>query len=194
MEMVTTIVIDDQFEVCNRLVMLLKKVKNVEVVGYQTHPKKGIELIEKHKPDIVFLDVEMPVLTGFEVLDILNHKGVFPEVIFVTGHAHYAIQAIRKRAFDYLLKPVDLDELKTSLTRFIETSKHDQIILPESIADELSVREQEVLKLITHGYTSKTIAEKLFISVATVNNHRQNILAKTGRHSTSELVNELRRG
>ncbi len=80
--------------------------------------KSGIEAIEKHQPDIVFLDIQMPDGTGFDVLASIPNKNF--EVIFITAHEEFAIKAIKFSALDYLLKPVDLSELKASLEKALE--------------------------------------------------------------------------
>jgi len=90
--------------------------------------QSGIAAIEKHQPDIVFLDIQMPDGTGFDVLASIPEKTF--EVIFITAHEEYAIKAIKFSALDYLLKPVDLSELKASLEKAINTvvdkSEHEQ--------------------------------------------------------------------
>ncbi|MFQ5512781.1 MAG: LytR/AlgR family response regulator transcription factor, partial [Candidatus Krumholzibacteriia bacterium] len=71
-------------------------------------------------PDIVFLDIELPRKTGFELIDEVNGREVYPTFILITAYSQYAIRAIRARAFDYLLKPVLIDELKEAICRFVE--------------------------------------------------------------------------
>ena len=86
--------------------------------------KSGIEAIEKHQPDIVFLDIQMPDGTGFDVLGSIPNKKF--EVIFITAHEEFAIKAIKFSALDYLLKPVDLSELKSALEKAIEASGENE--------------------------------------------------------------------
>lgn len=80
--------------------------------------QSGIAAIEKHNPDIVFLDIQMPDGTGFDVLASIIDKTF--EVVFITAHEEFAIKAIKFSALDYLLKPVDLSELKSSLQKAID--------------------------------------------------------------------------
>jgi len=82
--------------------------------------KSGIAAIEKHHPDIVFLDIQMPDGTGFDVLGSIPNKNFV--VIFITAHEEFAIKAIKFSALDYLLKPVDLSELKSALEKAIDAS------------------------------------------------------------------------
>ncbi len=93
----------------------------IQVVAIATNGKEGIQKLQESKPELVFLDVEMTDMTGFEML------GLLPEVsfktIFITSYKHYAIKAIRFNALDYLLKPFDLEELKNAISRFKALSK-----------------------------------------------------------------------
>ena len=106
------IIIDDEKHACERLQELLEKISDVSITAYETSADKGIARVVKHSPDIVFLDVEMPGKNGFEVVKEIKSKNIFPTFIFVTGYSQYAIKAIRNAAFDFLVKPVDIDELK----------------------------------------------------------------------------------
>ncbi len=81
--------------------------------------QSGIEAIEKHQPDIVFLDIQMPDGTGFDVIRSIENKSF--EVIFITAHEEFAIKAIKFSALDYLLKPIDTTELKAALEKALET-------------------------------------------------------------------------
>ncbi|MEP7318631.1 MAG: LytTR family DNA-binding domain-containing protein [Panacibacter sp.] len=81
----------------------------------------GLTAITQHKPDIVFLDIEMPGMSGFDMLQQIEN--ITFETIFITAHGHYAIKAIRYSALDFLLKPVDTTELKNAIERFKEKRK-----------------------------------------------------------------------
>ncbi len=81
--------------------------------------QSGIEAIEKHQPDIVFLDIQMPDGTGFDVIRSIENKSF--EVIFITAHEEFAIKAIKFSALDYLLKPIDPSELKAALEKALDT-------------------------------------------------------------------------
>lgn len=109
--MLRAIIIDDEIIAVNGLeTMLQKYCPTVKVIGTATDAVKGIEIIEDYKPDLVFLDVSMPKMDGFELLSKLNYHEF--KLVFTTAHQQYAIQAIKNRATDYLLKPVDAEELK----------------------------------------------------------------------------------
>ena len=87
----------------------------MEVTDICLSAKKGLEAIEKSKPDVVFLDIEMPVMNGFEMLE--HFKKIPFAVIFTTSYDQYAIKAIRFSALDYLLKPIDEEELVNAINK-----------------------------------------------------------------------------
>ena len=112
--MLRAIIIDDEENSVNTLKSLIEQnTRGIRVVARATDPEKGISLIEDYKPDILFLDISMPIMNGFELLDKLKFKDF--KLVFTTAHDEYAIKAIKTRALDYLLKPIDIDELQTCL-------------------------------------------------------------------------------
>jgi len=188
----TAIIVDDEQDGLDSLERLLGFCNNIKIVGKANTVEKAIQQITTKKPDILFLDIEMPRMSGFEVLEVINKQGLNPIVIFTTGYDQYAMKAIKKQAFDYLLKPIILDELKETINRLfqIQNGFHK----PEfsaHITKLLSPREIEILGMITQGKTSKEIALEFYISKTTVDTHRRNILEKTGTRSTAELISRL---
>ena len=191
MREITCIVLDDEKKARERLVILLSKVEGIKIIGIEGEPEKGIDSITSKIPDLVFIDVEMPRLTGFDVVREVRKNNVNPDFIFVTGYNQYAIKAIKKEAFDYLLKPVDIDELNETINRYksnIHTYLKEKKSKQTDVLSKFSEREIEIIKLIAEYKTSKQIAEKLYISKNTVDTHRRNILEKAGLHKTAELV------
>jgi DNA-binding NarL/FixJ family response regulator len=175
--------VDDQINSVERLKSLLQLNKNVNIVGSLCDPEKAIEQIVQLKPDVVFIDVEMPRMSGFQVIEEVRKNLFFPKFIFVTAYNQYAIKAIRANAFDYILKPIDIDELKDALQRFQETRK--KFYLPENCC--LTQREKEVVELVTQGKTSKEIGEQLHLSKHTIDTHRRKILEKMNINSIADL-------
>ena len=114
--MVTAIIIDDEAKGRLALRQKLKEYcPDIRLEGEAEDGEEGLKLIEEHQPDIVFLDIEMPKLNGFDMLLRLQRKDF--HLIFTTAYDHYAIKAIRFAAFDYLLKPVDIEELKAAVEK-----------------------------------------------------------------------------
>ena len=112
-----TVIIDDEPNALKVLEELFTRFPEIEVVGKTHYPMEAVDIIKELEPDALFLDIEMPGKTGFDILDELTELGLSPKVVFVTGFSEYAIRAIRYAAFDYLLKPVALEELKHVIGR-----------------------------------------------------------------------------
>lgn len=193
MSSISVVVVDDEQPACDRLSKLLAKFNEVELLGLFTDSLKAVEFIKRKDPDIVFLDVELENgISAFEIITkIRNEAEKCPHFVIVTAHPHYAIRAIRNEAFDYLLKPVDIDELREAIERYQAKPDIYSTFLKGKLST-LSQRETEILKLILQGKKSKDIAGKLFLSVNTVNTHRRNILKKAGVKSAIELVKIFR--
>src|SRR6185436_7593843 len=121
-EMLRTIIIDDEQDSREALRLAVEKYcTDVELVAVCDNPQEGVESIKTKNPDLVFLDVQMPHMSGFDVLHQFPKMNF--EVIFVTAHNHYAIKAIKFSALDYLLKPVGIDELQAAIKRASEKTK-----------------------------------------------------------------------
>lgn len=119
--MIKALIIDDEESTVNVLQMLLRQnVAAVDEIYMATGAHAGLEMISKISPNLLFLDIEMPYMSGFELLEKVPNQNF--KVIFVTAYDHYAIKAIKYSALDYLLKPIDVEELKLAVQRFIDTS------------------------------------------------------------------------
>lgn len=113
---ITALLVDDEASGRSILrTMLSEFCPEVEILGEAGSAKEGAEAVRRLRPDLVFLDVQMPVASGFAMLEMLG--GVEFQVIFTTAHDQYAIQAIRNAALDYLLKPLDIAELQQAVAR-----------------------------------------------------------------------------
>jgi len=193
-KLIKCVIIDDEIEACDRLQSLLEKIPTISIVAIETKVETGIKKVIEYSPDLVFLDVEMPKENGLEVVKEIRTKNVFPTFIFVSGYNQYAIKAIRSAAFDYLLKPVDIDELREAIVRYANVQKEKiEIILPQKLKTQYSLtdREIEIVKLLMKGKSSGEIGELLFISKNTVDTHRRNILEKTNTTATPNLISQI---
>jgi len=113
----SAIIIDDEPEAITNLEKLAQGVAGLSIAGSTIKPEKALSLFLKARPDILFLDIQMPVINGFDVLKELHDHKLNPYTIFTTAFDHHAIQAIKAGAFDYLLKPVDPDELSLAVEK-----------------------------------------------------------------------------
>lgn len=120
--MLTAIIIDDEKECIDSLSFdLANYCPNVELLAKCDGGKSGIKAIHKYKPDIVFLDIDMPFVNGFDVIEMVPDINF--EVIFTTAYDKYAVQAFKISAIDFLLKPIDTDELKAAIKKVIQVKE-----------------------------------------------------------------------
>ena len=138
--MIRTIIIDDEPSAVNVLALILKKKckEDVEIIATSESPTEGRALIEKLDPDLVFLDIEMPGMTGIDLLR--SFKDPSFHVVFVTAYDAYAVEAFRLSAVDYLLKPVE----SADVVHAIEKIKKDY----DSNQNNLSLRLQKLEQLL----------------------------------------------
>jgi two-component system, LytTR family, response regulator len=116
MQVLKAILVDDELNSLQNLQIKIQEYcPSVKVVAQSQNPEEAIQLILQHKPDVVFLDIEMPRMSGFKMLEQIPEADF--EVIFITAYNHYAIHAIRISAFDYLVKPVSIEELQHTVER-----------------------------------------------------------------------------
>ncbi|MGH2645161.1 MAG: LytR/AlgR family response regulator transcription factor, partial [Chitinophagaceae bacterium] len=119
---------------------------NVEVVGTANSVKKAVDVIKETEPDVLFLDIEMPPHKGFEVLE--KFPEVSFDVIFITAHEEYALQAIKFAALDYLLKPINIDEVKAALKKVKPRTKGQTNELAAILKEYLKDKEQSFSKIV----------------------------------------------
>ncbi len=146
------IVVDDEQLAREELCYLLEQIGGVEVVAQAGNGMEALSVIDRVSPQLVFLDVQMPGLTGFEVAHRLIQQGNPPNIIFVTAFDRHAIEAFEVNAVDYLLKPVESARLEQALDRArrrtVEVPLNDQVErLVQLMAERQSKREQVALKV-----------------------------------------------
>jgi DNA-binding LytR/AlgR family response regulator len=123
----TAVIIDDEPEAINGLLALANGIEYLEIAGTTTHPEKAVSLCLKTRPDIVFLDINMPGKDGFEVLKELHEHQFHPYTIFTTAWDQFTLQAIKAGALDYLLKPIDKKELQAAVQKAIDNKASHSI-------------------------------------------------------------------
>ncbi len=202
-EAIRIIIADDHEVVRVGLRRLLSLDKSIIVIDEAQNGEEAVELVRIHKPDIALLDILMPKMDGIEATEILKHE--FPElnVIILTAFEDsvHIESALSAGADGYLTKDISAKDLIATL-RNVNMGERvfsknilnllNKKFVPYQESDSspvlISKREQEILNLVARGYTSPEIADKLFISVRTVQSHRSNIMLKLGVKNTAELV------
>jgi len=155
--MYRAIIIDDELIGINALKVLIEKhTPEVKVVATATDPVKGIDLIEDYKPDVVFLDVSMPTMNGFDLLEKLQYKDF--KLVFTTAHQEFAIKAIKNKAHDYLLKPIDIGELRNCIANITNgitenaSKKSTKNLVELHVKDGIIfIRFQDIIRLEASG-------------------------------------------
>jgi two-component system LytT family response regulator len=137
-ELLKAILIDDELSSLQNLKQKLEEYcKAVYVIATAQKPEEALLLIRHHKPDILFLDIEMPKMSGFRMLEELGDFN--GEIIFTTAYNHYAIEAMRISAFDYLIKPIAIQDLQNAVERLMaiksRQTRERLHVLKESISD-----------------------------------------------------------
>ena len=124
---IRAMIVEDEQEALELLAALLDSTGLATVVASTSDPYEAIDLLSSHEPDILFLDIRMPGMSGFDILNELRGlTTVSPHVVFTTAHDEYAIKAFDYAAFDYLLKPIDPDRLLETLQRFNQNGKNGE--------------------------------------------------------------------
>ena len=117
--MFKVLLIDDEERATDALRLMIEKtVPEIQQVRACNDPRVAVDIIHEYQPALIFLDIQMPHLNGFELLEKMPNKNF--KIIFTTAYNEYAIQAIRFSAFDYLLKPIDIEELQGAIHRFLQ--------------------------------------------------------------------------
>jgi two-component system LytT family response regulator len=137
----TAIIVDDEKHCREVLELLLNKhCSHVRILGSCTGAGEAMAILEKETPDVLFLDIEMPGMNGFELLENISRQNF--EIVFTTAYNEYAIKAIKHSALDYLLKPVDKDELVQAIERVQEHKKLKASQRIDNLLELLNARKQ----------------------------------------------------
>jgi DNA-binding NarL/FixJ family response regulator len=204
MSLPTAIIADDHEIVRRGLVALLVQEKLCSVVAEAADGLAAVNLVAKHRPQLLFLDLNLPRLHGLEVLHQVRETATAPRVLIVSMHDDepYVIEALRAGAAAYILKGSASTEIATAVRevlagrRFLSAPLSEWAInaltakTPDATdpLQTLSPRERMVLQLAAEGENNPGIAEKLFISPRTAETHRANLLRKLGLQTQTDLV------
>ena len=206
MPKVKILVVDDHAIVREGVRMILAKENDLEVVGEAGDGQQALDLTVLLRPDVIIMDISMPGMGGIEATQTVRAKHPEVQVLALTMHEDesYVFQLLRAGAAGYVLKRAAAQDL----VQAVRAAAKGEAFLYPSVArkvvedylrrvetgeereryDGLTPREKEILTLIAQGLSNQQIAEKLFISIKTVQTHRAHILEKLGLHDRTELV------
>ncbi len=161
---INTVIVDDEPSAIDQLKTLLDERGGINIMAEISDPDEAAGIILEKRPDLLFLDIQMSVKNGFEVLREISHAGFEPPVIFVTAFEQYAIEAIRYAAFDYILKPIEKQELYQALLRFAITYSHADLASSYRQLMDI-IDEATVIRLPTEsGYTVVNLDDIVYIT------------------------------
>jgi DNA-binding NarL/FixJ family response regulator len=192
---------DDHRVMRDGLRMLVNQQDNMEVVGEADNGLAALSLMETLRPDVVVMDISMPELNGLKATERLKQLRPDAKILILTRHADsgYVKQLMRSGASGYVLKQSASEELVRAILRVARGQMYlDPVIAEHAVgaagagatpaAAALSKREEEVLRLLAWGMLSKEIAERLTISIKTVETHKANAMNKMGMKSRVDVV------
>ena len=136
------LIIDDERLARKELTNLLQEYQEIEIIGEAVNAEDAEEKINSLKPDLLFLDIQMPGKTGFELLETLD---TVPEVVFTTAYDEYALKAFDFNALDYLLKPIEPDRLKETITKILNRANKEEVV-SEAPAQKLGPADRVFVK------------------------------------------------
>jgi DNA-binding NarL/FixJ family response regulator len=191
------IICDDQAIVRDGLEMLLKLERDIDVIGLASDGAEAVRLVAEKAPDLVLMDLKMPVMNGIEATGQIRTEYPAVKVLVLTTYDddEWVLDAIRAGASGYLLKDTSREEVVKAIRgtvagkTYVDPSVAGKVLRQASshqnqpttlITDILTERETEVLRLIARGLSNADIADKLYLSEGTVRNHVSAILAKLG--------------
>ena len=193
---VNVFIVDDHYMVIEGIRSLLQNEKDIEWMGHATNAASCLGFLKMQQPDIIFMDVNLPDLSGTELCRQV--KQLYPAVL-VIGLSTFNQQPVVRNMMEngasgYVLKNATKPELLNAIAEVMAGKTYLSMEVAVSLRKQteelplISRREREVLQLIADGFTNAEIAEKLFISVPTVNTHRKSLLAKFNVNNTAELI------
>lgn len=198
MDKIKVLVADDHPMVLEGMKSMLQQITFVEMSGFAKNAIEAIELIKQKQPQLLITDINMPEISGIELAQKVREE--FPQVKIIAmstfKERSYISQMIQAGASGYLVKSASKEEIEEAILSVYEGRLYMSLDINLSSAEKqelhtvpvLSSREKEVLQLIADGFTNPQIAEKLFLSLHTVDSHRKNLLTKFGVSNTANLI------
>lgn len=205
MKPITVLLADDHHLVCQGLLALLRLSKDIEVVGEAHNGSEAVSMTLKHRPDLIVMDLSMPVMNGIEATRQILAENPSAKVIILSGHddEEHIMHLVELGASGYLFKLMSAQLLVQAIREVHAGNKYFSALILKRFesryqrADKtgvwqpvgaLTARESEVLKLIAESHSNKEIGDVLGISVKTVEKHRQQVMDKLNIHEAAGLT------
>ncbi|NOH80126.1 response regulator transcription factor [Vibrio sp. RE86] len=198
---IRVVIVDDHQVVLDGFIARLQTEKDIQVVGSASNGLEAIDVIKELVPDVVLMDVSMPLMNGIDATHMIKQSMPEVKVLMLTMHDNreYIMKVMQAGAVGYMLKEICATRMVQAIKTVYQGSTYfcesvtqtlfSQEVVPVALKpNPLSRREESILKLVAEGNSSKKIASLLSISYRTVETHRQNIKHKLDLHSTAELA------
>ncbi|MDO6597746.1 LytTR family DNA-binding domain-containing protein [Oceanihabitans sp. 2_MG-2023] len=193
------IIIDDEKRARRILSTIIKEeCPEIKSVFEAENLKNGVSIIKTKKPDIVFLDIEMPHHSGLQILEFFKNEPIHFQIIFTTAYGHYAIEAFKLSAVDYLLKPIDIEEIKTAISK--ATSNAEENFIKEKLINlersfeqlalnKIALEVPKGIRFVSHEDILFFEADGAYTKVY-LQNGKTELICKTLKHFAEQLVNK----
>ncbi len=201
---VKVVIIDDHKLVTDCIGLFLKGAKDVEVIGVAHSGKEALTMLKNNDPQVLLVDISMPEMSGIELTEAVKKKHPTLKILILSMHSDYnnISDAIDAGADGYVPKDVSSEELVEAILtvskgkNYFHSTISDEIVKNyatkrqqnDNILPQLTKRELEVLQLFAEGFNNSEIADKLFLSVRTIESHKNHILQKTNMKNSVELI------
>lgn len=193
------LIIDDESRARNVLTALLtEECKDITTILQASNLKDGVSIIKKEAPELVLLDIEMPQESGLEILSYFKNEPIHFKIVFTTAYNQYAVEAFKLSAVDYLLKPIDSDELKIAVTKtkdiINDSMMQEKMILLERAFQQLSLNKIAIdfpkgIKFISHDDILYFEAEGVYTNIFLADGSKE-LICKTLKHFSDQLSNK----
>jgi two-component system response regulator NreC len=206
MQKIKVLIVDDHTLVRDGIRALLSLVADIQVVGEATNGKEAVEKVKQLAPDVVLMDLAMPILSGLEATRRIRKKFPGTKVLALTQYEdkEYVVPTIEAGARGFVSKTAAFSELASAIQAVYQGGSFLSPMAAAAIVEEcqqkvtiegekdsyqqLTDREREMLKLVAEGYTAKEIADMLVISLRTVETHKSNLMKKLDIHNKADLI------
>lgn len=186
-EKLTAFLVDDEKRSTTVLEDFIKSYcHNLEVIGKSNNPMEAVAAIKENLPEVLFLDISMPQINGFELLDLV--KDVVNQVVFITAYEEFAIKAIKNNAVDYLLKPVSIKELLELEKKLIDNHQKNTIV-----NDDNTFKKENLVFLVNEGYVTDSVDNIIYLKSENNYTHvyrkegKSLFISKTLKHFQNKL-------
>jgi len=194
--MIKILIVDDHPVVAEGLRKLIQDSKIAEVIGVAGSGKACMDFLKWEKPDIIFLDINLPDASGLDLCKTIKEKNPAQKILALTtfNERSVVLKMMENGADGYILKNSESDEILEAIKEINAGNKFLAVEVEAILKKKtdggmiLTRREKEVLNLIADGLTNQEIAEKLFISPLTVDSHRKNLITKLSARNTASLI------